>query len=347
MFFAKLALFILYYRIFALNRWTKIAIYSGIILTGLFYLASSIALIVLCIPRRNESWTSMTNVTRCERAEVMGDVQGIFGLASDLYIFILPLPVLFRLQMSLKKKLGITAIFLTGFIGIVASSIGLYFRVPESNNSDLTWNEPPAAGLAVVEAAIGVVCGSVPHLPAFFRRHSPKFSRVTHLLQELRSSYRIRSKKSYEKQPHSIRKYKPKEKISQKLQVETEILGSIQEEGKFLKSGRFSRIWGNQSSTEHPGSETLIDNTSSTRRDYYELTEHSHQGSKLETITGDITSDGLSQLPAHKKEGPVEATASEQSSRQGYWDIMSIFRSTNKDTTNQSKTYPRSQSSHP
>lgn len=116
MFFAKLALFILYYRIFALNRWTKIAIYFGIILTGLFYLASSIVLVVLCIPRRNESWTSMTNVTRCEQAEVMGDVQGIFGLASDLYIFILPLPVLFRLQMSLKKKLGITAIFLTGFM---------------------------------------------------------------------------------------------------------------------------------------------------------------------------------------------------------------------------------------
>ena len=116
MFFAKLALFLLYYRIFALNRWTKIAIYFGVILTGLFYLTSSIVVIVLCIPRRNESWTSMTYVTRCDRAEVMGDVQGIFGLVSDLYIFILPLPVLFRLQMSLKKKLGITAIFLTGFM---------------------------------------------------------------------------------------------------------------------------------------------------------------------------------------------------------------------------------------
>ena len=31
---------------------------------------------------------------------------------------------------------------------IVASSIGLYFRVPESDGSDLSWNEPPAAGLA-------------------------------------------------------------------------------------------------------------------------------------------------------------------------------------------------------
>ena len=116
MFFARLALFLLYHRLFALNRWTRIAIYFGIALNGLFYLASCIALIILCIPRRGESWTSTSYATRCYHAEAMGDVQGIFGLISDIYIFILPLPVLYRLHMSLKKKLGITAVFLTGLM---------------------------------------------------------------------------------------------------------------------------------------------------------------------------------------------------------------------------------------
>ena len=116
MFFAKLALFLLYHRLFALNRWTRIAIYFGIALNGLFYLASCIALVILCIPRRGESWTSTKYATRCYHAIAMGDVQGIFGLISDIYIFILPLPVLYKLQMSLKKKLGITAVFLTGIM---------------------------------------------------------------------------------------------------------------------------------------------------------------------------------------------------------------------------------------
>ena len=35
-----------------------------------------------------------------------------------------------------------------GSSAIAASSIGLYFRIPESVNSDLTWNEPPASGMA-------------------------------------------------------------------------------------------------------------------------------------------------------------------------------------------------------
>ena len=116
MFFAKLALFLLYHRLFALNRWTRIAIYFGVAFNGLFYLASCITLVILCIPRQRENWVSPTYAARCYRAEVTGIIQGIFGLVSDIYIFILPLPVLFRLQMSLKKKLGITAVFFTGLM---------------------------------------------------------------------------------------------------------------------------------------------------------------------------------------------------------------------------------------
>ena len=37
---------------------------------------------------------------------------------------------------------------LTEYRAIAASSIGMYFRVPEENGSDDSWNEPPAAGLA-------------------------------------------------------------------------------------------------------------------------------------------------------------------------------------------------------
>ena len=111
-----MALFLLYYRLFALDRWTKIATYSGMGVTSCFYLATFIVQLVLCIPRPRESWTSMTCVERCSRRHRLRDVHGVFGLVSDVYIFILPLPVIYRLQMSLKKKIGVTAMFLTGLM---------------------------------------------------------------------------------------------------------------------------------------------------------------------------------------------------------------------------------------
>lgn len=114
--FAKLSLFSLYYRIFGANPKTRIAIYLGALLNSCFYLACSIVYVVLCDPWRGEDWRSPKFLARYARITELAIPLAIFGLLSDLYIFFLPLPDLWRLQMALKKKLGVTAVFFTGFM---------------------------------------------------------------------------------------------------------------------------------------------------------------------------------------------------------------------------------------
>ena len=116
MLFAKLSLFLLYYRLFASDYWTKIAIYLGIITVCLFYIACCITLLILCLPKPGESWISPRFQVRCAPAFKLGNAHGWFGLLSDLYIFFLPLPVLWGLHMALRKKLGVVAVFLTGLM---------------------------------------------------------------------------------------------------------------------------------------------------------------------------------------------------------------------------------------
>ena len=81
---------------------------------------------------------------------------------------------------------------------------------------------------SVVEATVGVICGSVPYLPAYFRRHSAKFPAVTHILQRIGSGYRSRFKRKHVKQPLVVGDLGSKETTPRKLQVKTEVLGSIQ-----------------------------------------------------------------------------------------------------------------------
>ena len=81
---------------------------------------------------------------------------------------------------------------------------------------------------SVVEATIGVICGSVPQLPAYFRRHSAKFSRIANLRQRIRSGYRNGFKKSYVNRRLDAGNPGPKESTPQNHQVETEVLGTIQ-----------------------------------------------------------------------------------------------------------------------
>ena len=172
---AKLSLLLLYYRIFALNTMTKATIYVGILTKCVFYLTSSVAQFAICVPRSGESWTSTSFDARLRKYRVMTVIQGIFGLTSDLYIFILPLPLLWRLHMPLKRKIGVTAIFLTGLMcvytysleslspftiswvaefvnkrhrAIIASSVALYYRALQTWHSDDTWNQAPSSGLA-------------------------------------------------------------------------------------------------------------------------------------------------------------------------------------------------------
>ena len=75
------------------------------------------------------------------------------------------------------------------------------------------------------------------------------------------------------------------------------------------------------------------------------MTESSQEDNQLENILGGMTAGEFSHLPAHDREGLVEATeptAAKPSSRRGYWDMMTLFRSTNRDSTIQSGTHPRS-----
>ena len=112
MLFAKLALFLLYYRLFALHYWTKIAIYLGIITNGLWNVAFATACLILCVPWPGESWKS----PKCSRTLKMIEIFTAFNAVSDLYLFILPLPVLRSLQMPPRRKLGVVATFSTGLM---------------------------------------------------------------------------------------------------------------------------------------------------------------------------------------------------------------------------------------
>lgn len=75
------------------------------------------------------------------------------------------------------------------------------------------------------------------------------------------------------------------------------------------------------------------------------MTELSQEENQLENIPRSVIAGEFSRLPALNTESFAEATettATESSSRRGYWDMMSVFRSTNMDSTSQSGTYPRS-----
>jgi hypothetical protein len=114
----KLALFWLYVRLFKPSIRTRHLVYAGIVVVVLFYVSSLASALALCLPRAGQGgWTSPATLLRCEKPmQNLSSVQGIFNAISDFYVLALPLQLVWQLKMSSSRKLGVSAIFMTGLV---------------------------------------------------------------------------------------------------------------------------------------------------------------------------------------------------------------------------------------
>lgn len=113
----KLAIFVLYLEVFGLLRWLRHLVFAGIFITGVFYITAMVIYIALCAPRNGHSQASYFNALaspRCSQALSLTTGVGVFNVVSDLYLILIPLPAVWSLQLPLRRKIGLAAMFLTG-----------------------------------------------------------------------------------------------------------------------------------------------------------------------------------------------------------------------------------------
>ncbi|MCJ1346583.1 hypothetical protein MMC31_004801, partial [Peltigera leucophlebia] len=184
---------------------------------------------------------------------VMTYVQGIFNIVSDFYVLVLPLPVVWKLQLPLRKKIAVSAVFMTGLLSVPlnlnpglcittyrsyracgASSLGLYYRILLSNDSDWTRHEVGLGSTVILEMTLGIICGCMPYLAPMLKRWYLRWSQLS-LLKNLMS--RISSlRKRPGRSPGSAGFSEIESRPPNDHYLETNILRSVKGEGKFLGS---------------------------------------------------------------------------------------------------------------
>ena len=112
----KLAILLEFLRIFSLGKSNNIFwIYHTLIwLSFLFYVIVSFLFIFSC--QATQKYWKPWIKGRCLNVESMNITMACFNIASDLSILILPHKVIWSLQMSLKRRAGVSAIFLAGLL---------------------------------------------------------------------------------------------------------------------------------------------------------------------------------------------------------------------------------------
>lgn len=113
---AKLSLLLLYLQVFHVNVTLRYCIYFTMAFLSLFYTATLIAYAVLSIPKPGQSQLAAILSVNTAKDIPLGITQGAVNVASDFYIFCLPIPVIWKLQLPPRKKVGVLAIFATGLL---------------------------------------------------------------------------------------------------------------------------------------------------------------------------------------------------------------------------------------
>ncbi|KAI9836483.1 MAG: hypothetical protein M1837_003389 [Sclerophora amabilis] len=170
-FFVKLSILLLYLRIFGINKAMKILIYSTIAVQAVFYtvlFGLSIGQQLRCIGR-----DSIT-VKYCIDSSKWVLAQGIFNVISDFFVLLLPLGKIWQLKLSLRRKLGVSSIFMAGSVACLISLVRLILYAQKGHKPDVLWFAAETSILSCVEINVGIICSCTTTIPTFCRNYELK-----------------------------------------------------------------------------------------------------------------------------------------------------------------------------
>lgn len=109
----------MYHQLFRIHRWIRVCVWVGILFGIAIYVPSIPLAAILSAPKVGQTWEEELEYlasTGDKSFIYWGPIQGSCSVLLDLFIFVMPLPVLKNLQLPTKRKLQLFALFATALL---------------------------------------------------------------------------------------------------------------------------------------------------------------------------------------------------------------------------------------
>ncbi|RAL00210.1 uncharacterized protein BO80DRAFT_357571 [Aspergillus ibericus CBS 121593] len=191
--FIKLSLLWFYLRLEA-RRYMQWLVYSVIFIVLGVSISSFFVDTLSCVPT-SKFWDSSKSGHCMSSAsqQTFYEVNGILVIVMDILIWSVPIPMLWRVRISLIAVLGV---FSVGLLSIAAACVRYNTVLQLADNPDETYVLAASLNWCGIEAYVAVFCGSTPSLYVFAKRYLPRL---------LGSSYAQKSHTTYPGQSNSKR----------------------------------------------------------------------------------------------------------------------------------------------
>ncbi|KAL8749864.1 MAG: hypothetical protein Q9184_006635 [Pyrenodesmia sp. 2 TL-2023] len=113
-------------------------------------------------------WDYTIEGGHCINLAILARFTCITGFVTDLLILMLPIPIVWSLQLDPSKKVGVCGVFLLGSFVCVASVVR-FVHLESVSRSDPTWSNVDSINWTAVEASVGIICACLPIMAPFLR----------------------------------------------------------------------------------------------------------------------------------------------------------------------------------
>lgn len=147
-FAVKLSILALYRRVFAIDTFLHWGTIVGIVLVVLVQtpcVGTQIYTVVTCATPQ-----SLYHNAFCSHLYTINISQSAVDLVTDFYILILPLPRLMKLNLPVRRKVGVISVFAAGFTACTVSVVRLVLMYETLSLVDYTWDTAVTIELSYV-----------------------------------------------------------------------------------------------------------------------------------------------------------------------------------------------------
>ncbi|KAK4555641.1 hypothetical protein LTR86_007394 [Recurvomyces mirabilis] len=163
--FTKLSIALLYLRIFGDgNRWFRPTAIGTSIVIVVGAVAFAIPSIIECHPI-HRTWDRTLPGT-CFPLLPYWYAHAVFNVLCDVWLIVLPLPVIKQLQMRTWQKVGLGATFGVGGFVIFTAIMRIINLAESAASTEPTWGSVSAFIWAELEGGVGIICACLPTLRA-------------------------------------------------------------------------------------------------------------------------------------------------------------------------------------
>ncbi|RDL40143.1 uncharacterized protein BP5553_00122 [Venustampulla echinocandica] len=161
----KLSILAFYMRLFPSKRFGYF-VWANVAYTIIWAVVSWVVNLTVCSPIAYYYDKTIKGGT-CRNQVISGTANGAFSLLGDVFILALPLPIIWGLQVNMRRRIALIGIFLLGTLSCVSSAIRIAALV-NFTPLDGTYSQVYASGWTFMEMGFAVIGGNLPLLKPLF-----------------------------------------------------------------------------------------------------------------------------------------------------------------------------------